>query len=159
MDNTVKPQENTAQAGKTFTQDELNSIVGKRLAEEKARFADYDSLKEKAAKYDEAMEASKSDSEKLAEALARAKSLEDELKGMKQEAKIRGMREKVAAEKKIPVNLLTANTEEECIEQANALLEFAKPQYPKVKDGGEVPKTTSGTTADHFAEWFNKSLS
>ncbi|MBQ1571918.1 MAG: hypothetical protein IIZ78_12380, partial [Clostridiales bacterium] len=60
---TVNTGEETAtqQEARTFTQDELNAIVGKRLAEEKGKYADYDVLKAKAAKFDEAEEAAKSE--------------------------------------------------------------------------------------------------
>ena len=41
---TVNTGEETAtqQEARTFPQDELNAIVGKRLAEEKGKYADYD---------------------------------------------------------------------------------------------------------------------
>ena len=44
---------------RTFTQSELNAIIGDRLAQERKKYADYDELKGKAAKFDEAEEASK----------------------------------------------------------------------------------------------------
>ena len=37
---------------KTFTQAEMDSIIEGRLAREREKYADYDSLKEKAGKYD-----------------------------------------------------------------------------------------------------------
>ena len=39
-------------AGETFTQAQLDKIVGQRVAEERAKYADYDDAKAKAAKYD-----------------------------------------------------------------------------------------------------------
>ena len=53
---TVTTQETNNAEGqvRTFTQDEVNAIVGKRLAEEKGKYADYDVLKAKADKFDEA---------------------------------------------------------------------------------------------------------
>lgn len=38
---------------KTFTQAEMDSIIEGRLAREREKYADYDSLKDKAGKYDE----------------------------------------------------------------------------------------------------------
>ena len=38
---------------KTFTQEEVNQIVGDRLKRESAKYADYDALKTKAEKFDE----------------------------------------------------------------------------------------------------------
>ena len=54
---------------KTFTQEEVNAIVEKRLARVKSEPpADYEELKAKAAKYDEAQEAAKSELQKATEA-------------------------------------------------------------------------------------------
>ena len=141
----------TTQDERTFTQDEVNSIVGKRLAEEKGKYADYEDLKAKAAKYDEAEEANKSELQKVTE---RASALEEELKSLKQAEEIRGIRESVAKETGIPAHLLTGATEEECKAQAAAIAEYAKPTpYPAVKDGGEISNVNKPSTRQQFAEW------
>ena len=149
---TVPTQENAEGQTRTFTQDEVNAIVGKRLAEEKSKFADYDALKAKAAKYDEAEEANKTELQKATE---RANTLEAELNGLKKAEEIRITREKIATETGIPSNLLTGSTEEECKAQAEAIKAYATPSYPKVKDGGEVPKTSSGNAKADFAEYMS----
>ncbi len=41
---------------KTFTQGEMDAIIGERLAREREKYADYDILKAKAAKFDESVE-------------------------------------------------------------------------------------------------------
>lgn len=70
---------------------------------------------------------------------AKISSLETELNGMKQAEALRSLRAKVAAEKKIPADLLTGETEEACVAQADGILAFAKSSgYPAVPDGGEV---------------------
>lgn len=152
---TVPTQDNNA-AGqeRTFTQDEVNAIVGKRLAEEKSKFSDYEDLKAKASKFDELEEANKSELQKATE---RANNLEAELQGMKKAEEIRQTREKIATETGIPSNLLTGNTEEECKAQAEAIKNYASasPSYPKVKDGGEAPKTSSGNAKADFAEYMS----
>ena len=141
---------------RTFTQDELNAIVGKRLAEEKSKFADYEDLKAKASKFDEMEEANKSELQKATE---RANALESELKAMKSAEEIRLMREKVANETGIPLNLLNGSTEEECKAQAEAIKAYATPNgYPKVKDGGEIPKPTTGTAKEQFADFMSQFL-
>ena len=138
---------------KTFTQAEVDAIVEGRLQRERAKYADYDSLKDKAGKYDAQIESEKTDLQKATE---RAAELEKELNGMKHAETVRGVREKVAKEKGVPVNLLTADTEEACKTQADAILEFAQPSgYPTVKDGGETKATGKKSTADLFADWFN----
>ena len=129
----------------TFTQDDVNRIVAKRVA----KYADYETLKEKAAKFDEQVEASKSDLQKATE---RADSLQAELDALKSAEKLRLMREEVAQAKGVPVNLLAGSTKEECETQADLLLNWAKPSgYPKVPDGGD-PITTK-PAREQFADW------
>ena len=60
-----------ANAEKTFTQAEVDAIVGERLGREKAKFADYEDLKNKAAEYDRQQEASKSELQKAQEKSAK----------------------------------------------------------------------------------------
>ena len=150
---TVPTQETNGESqNRTFTQEELNAIVGKRLAEEKSKFADYEDLKAKASKFDEMEEANKSELQKATE---RANALESELKAMKSAEEIRLMREKVANETGIPLNLLNGSTEEECKAQAEAIKAYATPNgYPKVKDGGEIPKP-NGSTKQQFADFMS----
>lgn len=147
---TVPTQENAEMQTRTFTQEEVNAIVGKRLAEEKGKYSDYEEIKAKAAKFDEAEEANKSE---LQKAMERANNLEAELNGLKKSEEIRQTREKIATETGIPANLLTGDTEESCKAQAEAIKAFATPNYPKVKDSGEVPKTVSGNAKADFAEY------
>jgi hypothetical protein len=151
---TVTTQESPEnQAPRTFTQDEVNAIVGKRLAEEKGKYADYDVLKAKADKYDEAEEAAKSELQKATE---KAETYKAQLEELQKRDEVRSIREKVSAETGVPTNLLTSDTEEACKAQAEAILAFTKPtSYPSVKDGGEVHHTTASKPEDKFKEWFD----
>ena len=145
--------ETTAQEPeRTFTQAELDAIVRDRLQRERSKYADYDAYKEKAEKYDAAEEAQKSELQKVTE---RADALQRELDLMKRADEVRTIREEVAKEVGIPVNLLTADTREACETQAKEILAFAKPNnaYPVVKDGGEIRNIPSGKTRDQFANW------
>lgn len=139
---------------KTFTQEELNAIVNDRLGRQKAKYADYDDLKAKAAKFDKLEEASKTELQKATE---KATALQSELDAIKKQAELREIREKVAKETGVTANLLTADTEEACTEQAKAILEFAGSQkgYPTVKDGGETGGNINNSAKQQFAEWFN----
>lgn len=154
---TVPTQENPQSAPRTFTQEEVNALIGKRLSEEKSKFADYDEIKAKAAKFDEAEEKNKSE---LQKALEKTSALESELNSMKKAEEVRTMREKVAKETGIPSNLITGSTEEECKSQAEAIKAFAQPGgYPQVKDGGELPKNQNGgTTRQQFADFMSAIL-
>lgn len=156
METNTEVIQETEQTERTFTQAELNAIVQERVGETKAKYGDYEELKAKASKYDEQVEASKSELQKATE---RADSLQAELNALKSANEVRALREKVAKEKNIPANLLTGETEEDCIAQADAILSFAKPNaYPAVKDGGEVRKTLKKDTASQFADWFNEQI-
>ena len=149
----TKATENTE---KTFTQAEVDAIVGDRLKRDRQKYADYDALKEKAEKFDAMEEANKSE---LQKAIERGDALQNELNSMKAANTVRDMREKVAEETGVPAYLLTATTEEECAEQAKAILEYANPKgYPNVRDGGEVQRTGKPTTRQQFAEWANKAF-
>lgn len=152
--NTVETQENNTQpAEKTFTQEELNAIVGERLARDREKYADYDLLKKKAAEFDKIEEASKTELEKATE---KANALQAELDGIKKQNQIRELREKVSAETGVPANLITGSTEEECKEQAEAIKAYAVPSgYPTIKDGGEPQILTKRTARDDFAAWAN----
>lgn len=96
---------------------------------------------------------------KLQEAQQQIAQLTTELDGMKKAETIRLTREKVSADKKVPVNLLTGETEEACAEQADAILAFAQPSgYPRLRDAGEPTRTTPAQTRDRFADWAKANL-
>lgn len=140
---------------RTFTQAELDSIINERLQRERSKYADYSSLKEKADSYDQYVEANKSELQKAQE---KAATLQKELDGLKQEAAVKAVREKVSKDTGVPADLLTATTEEECKAQADAIKAFAKPSYPQVRDSGELSGNQKSSTAQQFADWFNQSF-
>lgn len=146
---------------KTFTQAELDAVVKDRLKREREKYSDYEDLKAKAAKFDEAEEANKTELQKVTE---RAKALEDELNGLKEAEKLRTMRAEVAKETGIPANLLTGSTEDECKAQAEAIKAFAQPQgYPKVRDSSGLSVQTASvangaTTKAQFKDWFESNF-
>ncbi|MBR6473427.1 MAG: hypothetical protein IKS99_06885 [Firmicutes bacterium] len=147
-------QEKTVNEDKTFTQEEVNQMIGERLARERAKFSNYEELEAKAHKFDEIEEKSKTELQKATE---KANALQAELDGLKKANSVRELREKVAKEKQIPAHLLTADTEDELNAQADAILSFAKPNaYPAVKDGGEVKGQAKGSTREQFAEWMKQ---
>lgn len=98
--------------------------------------------------------------EQLKEAIAKAQGLQTELDSFKRADALRVIREKVSKETKVPIDLLTAETEEACSEQAKAILAFAQPTgYPQIRDGGEPMHYSSGaTTREKFASWANDNL-
>lgn len=139
---------------KTFTQDEVNSIVAERLNRDRAKYADYESLKQKAEEFDKLQEANKTELQKATE---KAEGLEKELAELKRANELQSIRQKISNETGVPVNLLTSETEETILEQAKAIKAYATPDsYPKVQDGGEVNGTFKQSTGKQFAEWFNQ---
>ena len=140
MNETVNQEVYTTAAGaqqetRTFTQEEVNSIVSDRLTRERAKYADYEDLKAKASQYD----TTKAQLDALNSANAR-----------------RDMIARVAAATGCPAELLTGDTEEACTAQAQAITAFAKTQqpagYPSIKDGGSpLHAPSAANTADAFS--------
>lgn len=158
MSETVNQEQATKieNAEKTFTQSELNAIISDRLKRESEKYADYETLKEKASRFDEIEEASKTELQKANE---RAAKLETELSQLRKNEEIRTIREKVATEHGIPASLLSGDSVETCTEQAKALLEFkSAATYPTVKDGGEIQNNLKRSTRDEFADWANENF-
>lgn len=149
------PESTVEEQERTFTQSELDAIVRDRLAREKGKYADYEEIKAKAIKFDEAEEANKTELQKATEKVAE---LESQLASIQKAKEIADMKSKVSQETGIPTSLLTGTTEEECIAQAEAIKAYANPGYPTVKDGGEVQKVQSADTRTQFADWANQAF-
>lgn len=143
---------------RTFTQTELDAIIRDRLSREREKYADYDTLKDKAQRFDAAEEAGKSE---LQKAQDKANALQAQLDALVKANSVNEIRAKVAQETGVPANLLSGDTEEACKTQAQGILAFAKPAgYPQVKDAGEVNKTAgTGKTRDQFDGWFKQNFS
>ena len=129
-------------AEKTFTQAELDAIVGERLKRERAKYADYGELKTKAAAYDEAAEASKSELQKAVEQRDRYKA---ELDKLHEEQKRSEQVARVAAERGVDAALLArmAGDVEENAEFLKQQME-SKPKYEPVHDAGEAKAARAG---------------
>lgn len=102
------------------SQDDLNRIIGERVARAKAKFADYEDVKAKAARLDELEQASKSEADKVADRIA---ALERELETTRSGA----MRARVQAKFGIADEdadlFLTATDEATLTKQAERLAE------------------------------------
>lgn len=66
-DGAVEPSRVESGPELTMTQEDVDRVVESRLARERRKFADYDELQEKASAYDEAVESSKSEVQKIQE--------------------------------------------------------------------------------------------
>lgn len=150
-------QDDAQNTEKTFTQTQLNAIVEDRLKREREKYSDYDSIKEKAAKFDELDAANKTELEKAKEKAAK---LQAEIDGMKKAQELKDMRTKIATENNVPIELLTGATEEECTTQATKVKELmAASGVPiTVSDGGEVVNSGKLDNGKVFEQWANQRL-
>ena len=159
-------QQTEPEANKTFTQAEVDLIVKERLGRERAKYEGFEEYKEKAAQLDKIEEANKTELQKAqeeAEALQKAQDkaaeLEKKLSDLENANNLRAMREKVASEKGVPIDLLTGETEEACNTQADGILKFASAQgYPVVRDNGEPSKMSKPSTREQFKEFMDASF-
>lgn len=126
------------------TQEELNQIIERRLARERKRYADYETLKEKAARYDEAETAGKSEAQKAAEELAAARA---EIEALKQ-SKAQAERDKLAAEiarvKGVPAKYLRGDDEESLTQSADEFLADLNSIRPEPVLDNKVPGQGTG---------------
>ena len=79
--------------------------------------------------------------------------LQQQLDALNSANTLREVRAKVSAATGVPADLLSGDTEEVCTTQAQAILKFAKPGYPNVRDGGEPrnpPSQPDGVAAAFF---------
>ena len=140
-----------APAERTFTQAEMDAIIGERLARDRAKYADYDELKAKAAKYDEAEEASKSE---LQKAVERAEKAEGMLKALEDERKLAELRAEVAKAHGVDAELLRGTTKDELEAHAEAIKAYVgnSKRFPSVPDYGEPKVSAAKNTAQQFAD-------
>ena len=103
---------------KTFTQAQMDAIIGDRLARERAKYADYPELKQKAEAYDQAEELSKSELQKATE---RAERAEAQLADMRSRAEAERMKAEIAADKGVPAELLRGSDRGELEAHAEAI--------------------------------------
>lgn len=135
----------------TFTQEEVNKIVADRIKREREKYSDYETLKGKADKFDEIKSANKSELDKVRE---RNTTLETELATLRKNEEIRLLKETIASECGVPLNVLSGEDEESLRAQATAIKDLIKGNaYPSIKDGGESVPPTKKSTRDQFAEW------
>lgn len=143
-ENTEKVENDNATQGapaeKTFTQAEMDAIIGERIGRLKAKYADYDELKKKADAFDEAAEASKSELQKAVEERDRLKAKLAKLEADRERAEAVA---KAAAEHGVDAELLSRMSGDPDENAAYLKQTMANvPKYGQVVDGGETPPPT-----------------
>ena len=114
------------------SQEEFDKVIQNRISRAVSKFADYDDLKAKAAKFDEADAASKTEAQKLADQLAQLQKQNAELAS-------NALRAEVSAEKGVPAKLLAGATREELEACADELLAFKGPPEGLPPVSGDSP--------------------
>lgn len=120
------------------SQEEFNKLLGDRLRAERAKYADYNDLKAKAAQFDEASEAQKTEAQKAADALAAQTRRADAA-----EARIKAL--SIATEHQLDAEdaeLVAAQPDEDA---ARKLAE----RLAKVRDAAQQSSSKVGYSVDH----------
>jgi hypothetical protein len=116
----------TGDAAKTFTQEELDRIVGERLGRERQKYEGFDDLKAKAEKFDEIQRSQQSDLERIT-------GERDTFKSTAEQTQAENLRLRVAVDKGLVgdraflADRLRGATLEELSADADSLLEQFKP--------------------------------
>lgn len=142
-------EQNTGEAGttqvnegnsseRTFTQEEVNKLVGQARTKERDKYKDYEEMKKKVEQYD-------TDISDLNGKLERLNSLEEELNGLKEKNARAELVSKQAKESGVDAELLSlmaGSTEEEIASNAEILKAKigAMSIYPTIKDNGSTNK-------------------
>ena len=124
------------------SQEDLDRIIEKRLARERAKFADYEEVKAKAAKVDEIEEEKKSDLQRALDQIEALKAEAEQSKAAAAQAERAVLVEKVAASKGVPAKYLSGDSEDDLVASADAFLDDIS-AIAKPAQSGYVP--TAGT--------------
>lgn len=132
---------------KKFTQAELDQHIADRLKRETAKYSDYEELKAKATKLDDAEASRKSDEQKMLDRITAAEAKAADAEKRVGEAEANALRLSIASEKKLPSSLakrLTGATREELEADADELLQSVKPSDDADNDNGGGSGSGSG---------------
>lgn len=137
------------QQGSTYTppatQAELDNIIESRLKRERAKYSDYNDLKQKA----EHVDALTTERDSLND---QVKTLKAENETYKQHEQVAAWRNEVSNDTGIPSELLTADTKEGMEAQAKTLGKYINVSAPIVSGDGKAPNNNAGAaTRDIFA--------
>lgn len=137
------------------SQEELNKVIAERVSRERAKFADYNDLKAKAAQVDAAADAAKTAEQKFNDRLA---SLEQELNSTKGQALRARIQAKFSISDEDAQLFLTGADVESLTAQAKRL---AEREADRKKRGNVAPKeggTASGSGGDGDLREFTRNL-
>lgn len=139
------PEENEGQKAEhefkpITSQEELDKLIGARIGKVKSQFADYDALKEKASKFDEAEQASKSEIERAQERIK-------ELEAKASTAERSALQQRIAAEEGVIPEVLHGSTEEEMRAAAQRIKEWRDNGKKSAPDPKSLKSGSGGAPA------------
>lgn len=135
---------------KTFTQEQVNALVGNARTHERSKYPDYDKYK---AAFEELEKIKDADKSELQKATERAEEAEAKLGALQAEKDKSTWAQEVSKATGIPADVLRGSTKEEMEAHAEALKpHFAKDAAPVVNSDGFAPKSGAAmTNAERFA--------
>lgn len=137
------------------SQEDLNKVIGERVARERGKFADYKDLKAKAARLDEIEAANKTEAEKAAE---RITALERQLASEQSAAMRARIQAKHGISDEDAALFLTGADEDTLTKQAERLAQRAE---DRLKNGNRAPlqgRTPTTDSSDGEARAFARNL-
>ncbi|QFG09394.1 head scaffolding protein [Mycobacterium phage Yuna] len=134
-----------ADEGKTFTQADVDRIVGERLTREGAKYADHDKFKADSAELAAIRDGEKTELQRERDARVAAETERDT-------ERFERLRDRIANRegKVVPVASLTGKTEAELIASADALIEWRDANAPKAPEPQPKQKRNPAGTGGGF---------
>ena len=142
------------ETAKTFTQEEVNEMVGKARKKERSKYANFDEYKKAFEILKEREDADKSELQKANE---RAEMFEKQLKKLQNQNEIARIKAEISEKFNLPVSILRGDNEEEITEHAESMKKhFSQSDVPIVPSQGKQANARSKYR--QFGEFINSSL-
>lgn len=135
---------------RTFSQDDVNRFLAEEKRKHSEKYADYDDLKAKADKFDQAEAANQTELEKLQARAEKAEREREEEKQAREKSDLAALAATVAGEKGVPASHITGANEEELKASADKLLAWRgdKPAEPPKPGASHKPPAGTGGDSD-----------
>lgn len=129
-------------AARTFTQEEVDAIVKRRIDKQNVKHAtELDGLRERIQELEEGK-----------------KSADAELEAIKAASQLADWKAKASAETGVPADLLRGETEEEVMEHAKSI-KAVMPKAPSFRDSGKPAPEAGGGAKESFAKFMQDNFS
>lgn len=133
---------------RTFTQDELNAILAEDRRKTAEKYADYEDLKAKAEKHDQAEQENQTELQKALARAEKAEKLAETERAGREAAERQSLAATVASEKGVPASHIHGSTREELEKSADQLIAWRGGNEEQEKQptrvGGYIPHSGTG---------------